>query len=102
MAYSVDGEIKLIKRKTSGKDSRGNPLYTTQKRGVLAKIESTPQSEFFNAGQSGIQSEFIFKVNPIEYQGERLVEYEGEELKIYRKYRSEVDVLELYAGKEIG
>ena len=102
MAYGVDGEIYLVKKTATGRDARGFPVYGEARRLILAKVESAPQSEFFQAGQVGIQSEYVFRINPAEYEGERLAEYEGEQYRIYRRYQSAMDELELYAGKELG
>lgn len=102
MAYTKDGSIILKKKTATGRDNRGNPVYIPSEREVPAKITSTTQSEFFQAGQAGMRAEYLFEINPAEYQGERLVIYEGDELSIYRKYQSEIDKLELYAGKEVG
>ena len=102
MAYSIDGEITLIKKTATGRDARGFPVYGEARRLILAKVESAPQSEYFQAGQVGIQSEYVFIINPIEYQGERLAEYQGEQYRIYRRYHRDMDELEIYAGKELG
>lgn len=102
MAYTIDGTIYLLKKSPVGKDTRGRILYEETQREVFAKIETVSQSEFFTAGQSGIQAEYLFKINPVEYEREKIVIYNGEKLNIYRKYQAEQDVLELYAAQEVG
>lgn len=102
MAYSIDGSIYLLKKVPTGKDSRGRPIYEEIRREVFAQIETASQSEFYNAGQSSIQAEYVFKINPIEYDREKIAEYEGEKFNIYRKYQPEQDILELYAAQEVG
>ena len=102
MAYDKDGVITLIKKTATGKDSRGRPIYTEERREVLARISTTTQSEFFTAGQRGIQAEWVFKIDPIVYERETIAIYEGVAYRIYRKYQSAMDTLELYAATEVG
>lgn len=102
MAYEKDGEITLRKKVTTGKDSRGRPIYSNQDKTVLARISSTTQNEFFTAGQRGIQAEWVFKVDPVVYDRESIVLYQGGAYRIYRKYQSAMDTLELYAATEVG
>lgn len=102
MAYEKDGEITLRKKVTTGKDSRGRPIYSNQDKTVLARISSTTQSEFFTAGQRGIQAEWVFKIDPVMYNRETIVFFEGTPYRIYRKYQPAMDTLELYAAWEVG
>lgn len=102
MAYSFDGEIKLIGRKAIGRDPRGIPTYETRERVIPCKVESASQSEFFNAGQAGITPEHVFVINPIEYSKEMRLEFDGAPFRVYRVYRRSMDELELYAAGESG
>ena len=102
MAYSIDAEIRLISRKATGRRPNGAPTYEVKDRLIPCKVESVSQSEYFEAGQAGIEAEFVFIVNPIEYQKETRLEYEGANLRIYRTYRRAMDELELHAAREKG
>ena len=102
MAYEKDGEIILVKKTANGKDSRGRPVYEVEKRTVLSKIGTASQNEFFQAGQRGIQAEWVFKIDPVVYERETIVIYCGIPYRVYRKYQSSMDVLELYAATEVG
>lgn len=102
MAYAIDGEITLIKKVATGKDTRGRPIYSECGTVVLAQVETVSQNEFFTAGQAGIQAEWLFKINPAEYDRETIVLYEGVKYRVYRKYQSQMDTLELYAATEVG
>lgn len=102
MAYGVDGEIKLIHRKATGRKPNGTPTYEQTERLVPCLVESISQSEFYEAGQAGIEAEFVFVVNPIEYAKELRLEYDGALYRIYRTYRRKMDELELYASREKG
>lgn len=102
MAYEKDGEIILIKKTATGKDSRGRPIYAEERKEVLAKISTTTQNEFFTAGQRGLQAEWVFKIDPVMYNRETIAIYEGVAYRIYRKYQPEMDTLELYAATEVG
>lgn len=97
-----------------------NKVYRTQRtsRQVFAKVESINRSEFFNAGRIGLKPQYLFKVFKADYQGESIVEYNGQTYSVYRTYdgqraayvgpntkrRQELlnDYIELYAGEEAG
>lgn len=102
MAYGVDCTISLVARTSIGRNPKGQPIYSSTKREVFARAESVSRDEFFEAGQAGILSSWLFIINPVEYTGELLIEYEGATYRIYRTYRRAMDELELYASKEVG
>lgn len=102
MAYSIDAEIKLISRKATGRRPNGAPTYEVKDHLVPCKVESVSQSEYFEAGQAGIEAEYVFIINPINYAKETRLEYEGAVLRVYRTYRRAMDELELHAAREKG
>lgn len=102
MAYGTDCTIKLVSRIATGRNTKGQPTYTVTKREIFARAESVSRDEFFEAGQAGIASSWLFIINAVEYTGELLIEYEGSTYRIYRTYRRAMDELELYASKEVG
>jgi len=102
MAYGIDTTIELVSRKATGRNTKGQPTYTTASRTVYCRAESVSRDEFFEAGQAGLQASWLFILNPIDYAGELLVNYEGDTYRIYRSYRRAKDELELYVSKEVG
>lgn len=102
MAYGIDTTIDLVSRKATGRNTKGQPTYTTTIRTVYARAESVSRDEFFEAGQAGILASWLFIMNPVDYQNELLVSYEGRTFRIYRTYRRAMDELEIYASQEVG
>ena len=100
----VDTEITLIKQESRERDATGVYRTTAEaKRAILARMGDVTRAEFFGAGQVGMRPEFVFTVNPIEYEGEKALEWNGERYAIYRTYHVPgTDDLELYAQREVG
>jgi SPP1 family predicted phage head-tail adaptor len=66
------------------------------KRMVFCQRKSVPQSEFFNAGQSGIKAECVLVVNTLDFQNENKVKYKNRIYDIYREYERPDERTELY------
>ena len=93
-----DNELKLIKRTpTTARGPRAQVIYTETSRATFCEVVPISRDEFFRGAQSGIQAEYEFKINPIEYNNEKIVEFEGLRYSIYRTYQPSPDELELYA-----
>lgn len=70
---------------------------------VLAQRTSVTATEFFEGGRNGFNPEFRFRIFAGEYQGERILRYNGETYAIYRAYHPEgTDYLELYVERQGG
>ena len=65
-------------------------------RMVFCQKKSIPQSEFFNAGQSGIRAEMILIVNTMDYRDEKKLNFKGRIYDIYREYERQDERTELY------
>lgn len=97
----MDVVIKLISQ-TLTTDELGYPIASETFYETFAKVRSVTQTEFFSAGKNGITPDFSFVVNDAEYQGQRLLEYEGKRYGIYRTYQPNNDTVELYAEYKSG
>lgn len=71
-------------------------------REVFAQVESVTSSEFFEGGRNGLNPEYRFTVFCGDYQGERIVEYQGLRYAVYRTYQERNDNLELYCERQGG
>ena len=75
-------------------------------RKVYAAKKSTPQNEFFLAGQQGIKSAAVFLVRTADYHNESKLRYpandNGAVYSIYRVYDTVDEMTELYAEERIG
>lgn len=100
----VDTEITLIRPTERYQDAEGvwRDRGETE-RTILARMDDVTRAEFFSAGQSGMRPELRFTVNPIEYEGERICDWNGARYAIYRTYHVPgTDDLELYVQREAG
>ncbi|MFJ8529639.1 phage head closure protein [Bacillus sp. NPDC094106] len=69
---------------------------------VFCKKKSVPQTEFFQAGQSGIKPKCALIVYTLDYQEEQKVKYREKEYSIYRTYERNDEKIELYCEVKAG
>lgn len=79
-----------------GIPQEGEPI----RRSVFARVESVSRSEFFEAGRNGLSPDFKFTMFAYDYEGEKIVEYQGKRYAVYRTYLGRDDTLELYVQEE--
>ena len=93
--------ISLI-REEKTKNELG--VYTTQRirREVFCNVSSVNASEFFEGGRSGLNPQFRMTMFVGDYDGEELLEYNGETFSIYRTYLKTTDTIELYVERKGG
>lgn len=66
-------------------DDYGNPVVTTTRRMVYVQPASVYASEFYAAAQAGIHPSITFVLtNRLDYQGEKVVEWDGQEYAVIR------------------
>lgn len=97
-----DDVIALIAREIKGKNERMQPIYEESRAETLCVIEPVSRSEYFSAAQIGINPEFLAVVSPVEYHGEKILEYHGKRMSIYRTYKRSDNELELYIQLALG
>lgn len=88
--------INLI-AETHTQDSIGQNIPTETSRQVFCSVRSATRAEFFEAGRNGFQPAFIFVMFAPDYQGEKILEYDGNRYGIYRTYLGRNEQIELYA-----
>ena len=93
--------IYLIKESYT-EDQYGVLKPAQTKRTVYANVQSVSQSEWFEGGRNGLNPEFRFVMFGPDYQGEEIVEYNGQQYAVYRTYQARTDILELYVEKRKG
>ena len=92
--------ITLIKQ-TRGVDDYGDPEITETARDVFAKMGSIGQKEFYQAHAVGLQPEIKFVLaDYLDYEGEKLVQYEGQRYRVLRTYRKGQE-LEITVFREV-
>lgn len=71
-------------------------------RTVFANVKSASAKEFFEGGRNGLNPQFVFTMFRYDYNGESVVEYDGERYGVYRTYVRGTDTIELYAQRKGG
>lgn len=95
-------EVITLIKETQTQDDKGVWRATTSEREVFAQVNSVTRAEFFDGGRNGLNPEFMFTLFFADYQGERVVEYNGKTYAIYRTYQGRNDTIELYAERKGG
>lgn len=84
-------------------DQYGIPQPQTERRvNVLAGCQSVSQAEFFEAGRNGLRPEYKFSLFLGDYDGQKILEYNGKMYSIYRTYIGKSDTVELYVQETGG
>lgn len=71
-------------------------------RAVMCQVESVTRAEFFDGGRNGLNPEYVFRMFFADYDGERLLIYNGNRFSVYRTYQGRGDIIELYAERKGG
>lgn len=71
-------------------------------RQVYCHVDSVTGSEYFNGGVNGIRPQYRITMFRYDYNGEDIVEYNGELLTVYRTYFATNDDIELYVERRTG
>ena len=92
--------IAILKGQTVTTDTAGNEIITypdTLARTVFVKPRSVYANDFYNAANSGLKPALVLVLaNAMDYQGEKVVEYNGGLYTVIRVYqRPERDAVEL-------
>lgn len=98
----TDDVITLISREITGKNDRMQPIYTETRFDALCRVEPVSRAEFYSAAQIGINAEALVIISPAEYHGEKIVEFHGRRMSIYRTYQRSDNEVELYIQMAVG
>lgn len=77
-------------------------IPTETSRQVYCDVRSIMRSEWYEAGRDGLQPSFVFILFGPDYNGEKIVEYNGQRYGVYRTFRSKNDDIELYVEAKGG
>ena len=69
-------------------------IYT--KRQVYCEVSSVTQSEWFEGSRNGLNPSLRFRMFGPDYNGEKLLQYNGTYYSIYRTYLDRNEIIELY------
>ena len=93
--------IKLIKE-TSTQDSIGQYVPVEISKQVYCDVRSVTRTEWLEGGRNGMQPAYVFYMVAPDYEGEKIIEYDGKRYGIYRTYHARNDTIELYAEEKAG
>lgn len=80
-----DGIAVLKSYSNEGFDKYGNKTTKEVKRTVFVQPRGVYASEFYNAAQLGLKPSLtLYMTNRNDYQGEKVLEYEGKEYSVIR------------------
>ena len=69
---------------------------------VFVNVSSVSASEWFEGGRNGLNPQFRFTMFSHDYNGEKIIKYNGRQYTIYRTYFRKVDEIELYTELKKG
>ena len=94
-------DIMTLIATTTSEDEYGDPVVTQTRREVFCDVASIGQKEFYQAQAVGLQPEIKFILaDHLDYEGEQLVEYDGQLLRVLRTYRTG-HALEIVCYREV-
>lgn len=95
-----NSELTLITL-TAETDEYGNVTGAEERRtAVLCAPLSVNRTEFYSAAQAGLNPTNVFEINGFEYNGESLVEFDGEQLSVIRSYQTDYETVQLTCGRK--
>lgn len=99
-----DDIITLKGNRTITYDSAGNEIITYEDRTVYAIPRGIYSSEFYQAAQLGLHPSITFQISTRgDYQGEKLLEYNGELYAVVRvDWDAQRDAVRLICEERVG
>ena len=86
----MDSIAYLIGEGPESFDNDGNAITQDTERMVYCRVFGVTRSEFYQAANVNLQPEIILRLSDYtEYQGERLVRYDGRIYSVIRTYRDQ-------------
>lgn len=86
---------------TTTKDSIGQVVETETPREVLCEVKSISQTEFYQAAQTQLRPELKVIMDKEDYQKEVRLQYDDEDYKVIRRYKTDGNEIELTCEKVI-
>lgn len=87
---------------TKEQDDYGVWVETITSKDVFAQVDSVTRAEFFEGGRNGLNPEFRMTMFSGDYDGQKMLIYNGNTYSIYRTYLNRTDTIELYVERKGG
>ena len=69
---------------------------------VMCQVDSVTRAEFFEGGRNGLNPEYRMTMFFGNYNGEKMLIYNGNTYSVYRTYQGRNDTIELYVERKGG
>lgn len=83
-------------------DAYGVWVESPTSRIVFCQVDSVTRAEFFDGGRNGLNPEYRMTMFFGDYNGEKLLSYNGQTYSVYRTYQGKNDTIELYVERKGG
>lgn len=83
-------------------DDYGVWVETITSKDVFAQVDSVTRAEFFEGGRNGLNPEYRMTMFSGDYDGQKMLIYNGNTYSIYRTYLNRTDTIELYVERKGG
>lgn len=87
---------------TKAQDAYGVWVESPTSRMVFCQVDSVTRAEFFDGGRNGLSPEYRMTMFFGDYNGEKLLSYNGQTYSVYRTYQGKNDTIELYVERKGG
>lgn len=87
---------------TKAQDAYGVWVESPTSRIVFCQVDSVTRAEFFDGGRNGLNPEYRMTMFFGDYNGEKLLSYNGQTYSVYRTYQGKNDTIELYVERKGG
>lgn len=95
-------DVIYLISETYSQNAYGVLTTQTEKKKVYCQVNSVTRSEWYEGGRSGLNPEYRCTMFKYDYEGEKLLEYDGVIYTIYRTYVTKTDEIELYVERRQG
>jgi hypothetical protein len=87
---------------TATQDEYGVQQTTETERMVFCNVSSVTQREWFEGGRNGLNPEYRMTMFAPDFDGERIIEFDGKQYAIYRTFVRDDEMIELYVERRKG
>ncbi len=95
---TYDNQVTLIKQSFT-QDSLKNQIPVEIKSKILCGLKSVGRTEYYKAAVNDMRPDIILVVHSFEYNGEKIVEFNGARYKVLRTYGEHTEETELTCEK---
>lgn len=84
------------------KDETGVQIPTETETEAFCNVQSVSLQEWSEGGRLGLNPELRFTMFGYDYNGQKIIEYDGVRYSVYRVYYGKNDTIDLYCERRTG